>query len=168
MKESIRIAVWRVERGSDLFEDEMNGTKVSWVPLLYGYLVALIAVVIFIIGTFNGVDAAFDLVNPLHSREGAYGPFGGSLTSFESYRATQHERPTRMRPVPAGAQPVADTLTTAELRAQFDAVRADRFAMVRTSALRRLVKHGLLIVLAIILFVTHWGWIRRQREVTAA
>jgi hypothetical protein len=145
-----------------------NGTnRAPWIALAYGYVVCLIAVVMLIVGTFNIVDAFFDRASPLQSREGAYGPFGGSLTSFEAYRATRmQQRPTRVGP--SGNPETGDTLSTVALRAEYEAMREDRIEQVRHAASKRLVKHGLLILLAIGLFATHWRWVRREREAFTA
>jgi hypothetical protein len=142
--------------------------RFPWIAQLYGYLVCIVAVVTFLINASGFVDAVFDRSNPLQGRGGYYGPGGGSLTSFEAYRATQMEgRPTRVAPG-AAPGPVADTLTTAEQRARYEAMRADRIAQVSFAATQRLVKHGLLMMLALVLFVTHWRWLRRQREAPVA
>ena len=66
---------------------------------------------------------------------------------------------------PAGAPTTgADTLSTAELRRRYEALRADRIAQMSYSASQRIVKHTLLILLAIGLFATHWRWVQRQRD----
>src|SRR5438034_7767044 len=51
---------------------------------LYGYTVCLISLVIALITLSSILNAAFDRANPLQSES----PFGASLTSFESYKAT--------------------------------------------------------------------------------
>ena len=90
------------------------------------------------------------------------------MTSFEAFRATQMERP--LRPSPATGLPPAtgDTMTTEQQRARYDALREDRIAQASFAATQRLVKHGLLMLLAIALFATHWRWLRRQREAPVA
>ena len=133
----------------------------SWIALLYGYLVCIIAVIVAIVSVSGLVDAVFDRANPLGSREGAFGPRGGSLTSFEAYRATQDRMPPRTR---TAADTARDTLTTAELRAEYEAVRADRLERVRFDATKRMVKHFLLLLLSVALFMWHWRWLRIQRE----
>ena len=136
----------------------------SWIPSLYGYAVCLIAVVTLLIGTANFVEAIFVRANPLQARDYAYGPGGASLISFEAYRATYPSelmtRPTRTGP-PREAAP-GDTLTTAELRARYEALRADRIGRASFEGTQRLVKHGLLILLAVVLFLTHWRWLRSR------
>ena len=139
----------------------MNRT--SRIAQVYGYAVCLIAIVTLLIVGSSFVDAAFDRANPLRSQNYRYGPYEGSLTSFESYRATyQGDRMTRVVAGPDGVVPAqpADTLTTEELRTRYEMLRAEREASVRYGATQQLVKNGLLILLAIVLFVTHWNWVR--------
>lgn len=142
-------------------------SRLSWIAPLYGYLVCVIAVITFLVNVSGFIDASFDRMNPLASGR-SYGPYGGSLSSFESFRATyEGARPTRVAPSP-GTSAAADTLSTAELRQRYDALRADQLMLTRHQSTQRLVKHGLLLLVAIVLFLTHWTWARRQREVAAA
>jgi hypothetical protein len=133
----------------------------SWIAPLYGYVVCVVAVITFIVSLSGFVDAAFERAYPLQSRGGAYGPGGESLTSYESYRATSLERAKAAR----GPQATpADTLSTAEMRARYETLRAERIEQGRFFASQRLVKTGLLMLVAIGLFVTHWRWVRRLKE----
>ena len=140
-------------------------TRPAWIAPLYGYVVCVVCVITFLISASSMVDAAFARAYPLQSREGAYGPMGQSLSSFESFRASTHDR-TRMETRPAGDRAPADTPSTAELRTRYDALRAERIEQVRFWGTQRLVKHGLLILLAAGLFAAHWRWLRGQREAT--
>jgi hypothetical protein len=135
--------------------------RAPWVALAYGYMVALISVIVFLIGMFNFVDAAFDRANPLQN---AYGPFGGNLSSFEAFRVTQQmDRPPSRAVLTATPGP-GDTLSTAEQRRQYEAIRAGQIAQTKYSASKRMVTHGFLLLVAAVLFATHWRWIRQQRE----
>jgi hypothetical protein len=137
----------------------------SWIAPLYGYAVCLIAVVTLLIAVTNFVEAAFNRANPLQAR-GGFSPRGASLTSFEAFRATYgEERPTRALPPPGTAASV-DTLSTAEQRARYEALRGDQIARVSFQATQDLVKHGLLIAIAVALFVSHWRWLRRRDDET--
>ena len=138
----------------------------AWIAPLYGYVVCVVCVITFLISASQIVDAAFDRAYPLQSREGAYGPGGQSLSSFEAFRSSQFDR-TRTEPRTAGDRPQADTPSTAELRVRYEALREDRMAQVRFLGMQRLVKHGLLMLLAAGLFAAHWRWLRRERESAA-
>ena len=158
-------------------------SRTSWVASLYGYLVCVIAVITFLVSVSGFVDAAFERSNPLLARSGWFGPGGASLTSFEAFRASQNDRsmmtamssqpgavvmssgrPAPARPVPA----TGDTLTTEQLRARYEVLRADRIAQSTFSASQSLVKDGLLIILSIALFGWHWRWLRTQRDPVTA
>ena len=143
-------------------------SRLSWIAPLYGYLVCVIAVITFLVNVSGFIDASFDRMNPLASGR-AYGPYGGSLSSFESFRATYDgARPTRVAP-PEGGQAAAraDTVSDAELRRRYEALRADQLLLATHQSTQRLVKHGLLLFVALVLFATHWMWARRQREAIA-
>ena len=139
----------------------------SRIAQIYGYAICLIAVVTLLIAGSRFVDATFDRARPLQSTDYRYGgPYDASLTSFESFRAT-YPRGTEvpMRPMPIGAageQPQPDTLSTAELRERYEALRTERIERVKYGAMRTLVKNGFLVLLAAGLFVTHWLWVRER------
>jgi hypothetical protein len=134
--------------------------RFAWISTVYGYVVCVICVVTFLVNASGLVDAAFDRANPFGGRN-AFGPFGTSLTSFESFRLThERDRPTRVAP---SAPNPGDTLTTAELRARYETLRADHVTQATYQATQRLVKHTLLIVVALVLFAGHWRWLRRER-----
>jgi hypothetical protein len=136
-------------------------SRLSWIAPLYGYLVCVIAVITFLVNVSGFIDATFDRMDPFASGR-SYGPYGGSLRSFESFRATyEGSRPMRADPTP-GAR--TDTLSTAELRTRYEAMREDHVVQARHQSTQRLVKHGLLLLLSILLFLTHWIWAQRQRE----
>ena len=136
----------------------------GWIAPLYGYVVCVVAVITFLVSLSGFVDAAFERAYPLQSRGGAFGPMGESLASYESYRATSVERARAARGPQASP---ADTLSTAEMRTSYETLRAERIEQGRFFALQRLVKSALLMLVAIGLFVTHWRWVRRQKEAAA-
>lgn len=144
-------------------------SRLSWIAPLYGYLVCVIAVITFLVNLSGFIDATFDRMNPLASNR--YG-YGSSLRSFESFRAT-YDGARPMRPGPDGpttsptASAPGDTVSTAQLRQRYEALRDDQIVMVTHQSTQRLVKHGLLLLVALVLFATHWMWARRQRETIA-
>ena len=134
----------------------------SRVQHLYGYAVCLIAIVTFLIAISGFVDALFERGDPLRTGSSQFGYPEPSLTSFEAYRATQQREGAAAAAVTPGATPAPprDTLTTAELRTRYEALRADRIDRVSYEATQRLVRNGLLILLAAGLFAAHWRWLR--------
>lgn len=136
-------------------------SRAPWIAQLYGYVVCIVAVTTFLVNIASFVNAASDRANPLYARGGGFSG-GGSLTSFESFRATYQREPG-----PRGAVVSSDTLTLDQLRARYEALRADHIAQAVYSANQRLIGAGLLIIIAVALFVSHWVWLRRQKAPSA-
>ena len=127
------------------------------VAQLYGYTVCLVAIVVGLITISSIINAAMDRANPLESQS-LRAPYGESLTSFEAYQATYAQQ-QMMFNRGAGAQP--DSASQATLRRRYDALVADRVAVVRLRTAKTLVTSSLLLVLAAALFAFHWRWLRR-------
>jgi hypothetical protein len=121
---------------------------------LYGYTVCLVAVITSLIAGSNVVQSAFDLSDPLHAER-----HGRDLPpSFEIYRA---EYAQQQRGAEKAGGPVAVIPPDAELRAMYDAKRDDQLQTARHQARRSLAVNGVLLVVSIVLFATHWIWVRR-------
>jgi len=139
---------------------------------VYGYAVCFITVIVMLFSIKGIVDALIDLSDPIRAEAGGYGRMGRPLTNFEIYKMAARREPNpRMGPMPATASAPApdkaasDTLTDAELRKMYDAEREDAIASAKFRATRSLVGNGLLIILAAVLFVVHWRWLK-QRDAT--
>lgn len=124
----------------------------TWIAQAYGYLVCLIAVVTLLITLHGLIDAGFRMASPLEAEFG-YDPM---LASFEGFRATRAERPIRVPPDTMAPPP-----TEAELRREYESLRAARLAQTRFQARRSVTTNGLLLVTALVLFGVHWRWLRR-------
>jgi hypothetical protein len=144
--------------------DQETKKRTSWVAPVYGYTVCLVAVITFLIAAGSFVDAVFQRSAPLQQAD-RYTTDGGSLTSFEAFRATYTAR-YRSR-APGDTVKNRDTLTTAELRERYEALRTDVIERESYRGTKQLVRSGLLVLVAIALFATHWTWLRR-RDNTAA
>ena len=145
---------------------------------MYGYAVCFITVIVMLISIKAVVDAAFDLSDPIRSEGTRFGGTTPSLTSFELYKIQSKRAPVFTTgdgvmvargpvPAPAGAtstKTVADTLSDAELRRRYDAEREGVIGNVRFSATRSLVGNFLLIILAAVLFVIHWRWLKKRSD----
>jgi hypothetical protein len=134
----------------------------------YGYAVCFITVIVMLIGIKQVIDAAFDLSDPIRAEGGGYGRMGGPLTSFEVYKVSVRRQMIMRQysgPTPAAvAQAPADTLSDAEMRRLYDAEREAAIGNVHFRASRSLVGNLLLIVLAAVLFVVHWRWLKRRTD----
>ena len=138
---------------------------------VYGYAVCLITVVVMLISIKSVVNAVMDLTDPIRAESGGYGRFGGPLTNFDLYKIDarrQPRGPTRVAQAGTLVTP-SDSLSDDELRRLFDAEREQAIGNVKFRSLRTLIGSGLLIVLALVLFVVHWRWLRdRDTAVTTA
>jgi hypothetical protein len=124
------------------------------VAQMYGYTVCLIAVIIGITAASSILDASFDRAHPLQSEY----PYGASLTSFEAYKATLQRERMMMGPQ-APAMP--DTVSDNTLRARYDALVTDRTAATVYRTTKTFVTSGTMLVVAVIMFLVHWWWLRR-------
>ena len=157
------VVVWVVlARSSLVHGGDME--RSDRVPQLYGYSVCLIAIVVMLVNVSSLVNQSFTLSNPLAADR--YGWGGAVLTSFEAYKATMNRMDGPA--VATAAASNAPKPTDAELRAQFEALRADQIVRARLEARRDMTNSVLMLVLAAALFAWHWRWVRRERAAAAA
>ena len=131
-----------------------------FIAQVYGYAVCLITVIVMLISIKGTIDAAFDLSNPLRA-EGGFGRFGGPLTSFELYKMqARGQIPSERYPGPDKSRAGADSLSDAQLRQLYDAEREAQIGNAKFRATRNLVSGILFMVLAGVLFLIHWRWLR--------
>jgi hypothetical protein len=133
--------------------------RANRVAQLYGYTVCLVALVTILITLPAIVDNFFTLSNPAQG-DTRFG-FGASLGSFEAYKASQRQGggvAERLGGRPGGEEPPP---SEEELRRRYEALRADHIASNLFHARRSLVRSGILLALALALFVSHWRWVRR-------
>ncbi|MBN3036318.1 MAG: hypothetical protein JW861_12100 [Bacteroidales bacterium] len=124
--------------------------KKSKVATVYGYAVCLVAVITFIISIAALVNALIDLGDPLHA-EREYGN-APSLASFENYKMDILKSPDKE------ASFIPDDET---LRAMYEAARDEKILSVKHRTIRTTYANSILIVICVVLFITHWRWMRR-------
>jgi len=128
---------------------------------IYGYLVCVIAIGVFLVCASSIVGALYDRANPLNAET-----YSDVLTSFEGFKASHgNENPAHQDDK---ASAVPDTLTDAALRQTYNALVANRISQVRFETAKTLGTSGLLLLLSVGLFTVHWWWVRRLREPEAA
>ena len=131
---------------------------------IYGYTVCLVAVITFIICTANIIPSVMDLGDPLH----AGGPFmisgTPSLVSYENYKMDilKNAKPDDQK---TGTNYIPDDKT---MRSMYEAAKADRISQNNHSSIRTIVVSGLIILISIVLFITHWLWMRRLSKTILA
>ena len=144
--------------------DRMN----SRIAQVYGYAVCFITVIVMLVSIKSVVDAVIDLTDPIRADAGGYGRSGRSLSNFELYKLDARREPRG--PVSEPIKPVnaqSDTLSDTELRRLYEAEREQAVGNVKFRAVRTLIGSGLLIIVALILFMVHWRWLRERDAVPA-
>ncbi|MFI5187154.1 MAG: hypothetical protein ACHQF0_10540 [Chitinophagales bacterium] len=130
-----------------------KSTKI--VAQVYGYAVCLVTVITFLISTTALVTAVVDLGDPMHS---GYTPQGSpSLASFENYRLDVMK--SFQKGAETGEQSYAPTEQT--LRSMYDAAKNDKIQSSNHQSDKTILISSLIIVICMILFFTHWNWLRR-------
>jgi len=124
------------------------------VPQLYGYAVCLVAVITFLLSFTAMVIAIVDVDEPLHA--GWSFPVSPSLASYENYKMDVLKF-TKGDLVTTSYLPDDQTL-----HAMYDAAKAERVLKVKHQARQSVIIGGLLIIVSVILFVSHWLWMQKQ------
>jgi hypothetical protein len=144
---------WVIIAAGTVMEKGEGMDRSERIAQLYGYTVCLIAIVVFIASANSFVQSAFEYANPFSGNPWSYGA-GQVLTSFDSYKATYDLTLPGQKPVPA--------ISDAEMHARYDALRADRISTARFEAVKSMTVSGILIVIAILLFIVHWRWLQSR------
>ncbi len=129
--------------------------KSQKMPQIYGYLVCLTAVITFLICASSLIYAILDLGDPIHA---GFVPGGTpSLASFDNYKMDI----LRSAPKEGEAAKASYLPDDQTLRAMFEAAKDDKIARVRHESNRTIIIDSILILICVILFVTHWRWLRK-------
>lgn len=124
---------------------------------IYGYAVCLVTVITILISVTDLVNAIIDRGDPLHvtefSRSGT-----PSLASFENYKMDVLKSPAKESAY------VPDEQT---LHAMYEAARTDKIQSVQHRTRRSIIVDSLLIALCVVLFGTHWRWMRKLAKTEA-
>jgi len=123
--------------------------KQNKVPMIYGYAVCLVTVITLIFSVTDLINAVIDLGDPLHAERNYHN--APSLASFENYKMDLLTSEKELAFVPDD-----ETLKTIYQSAKDDKIRAVKHRTNRT-----IVVCSLLIVICVILFSTHWFWMRK-------
>jgi len=124
---------------------------------IYGYAVCLVTVITFLISVTSLVNAIIDRGDPLHvvifSRSGT-----PSLASFENYKMDVLKSPQKE----AAYVPDDQTLHT-----MYEAAKAEKIQSVQHRTRRAIIVDSMLIVFCVVLFGTHWRWMRKLSKAEA-
>ena len=120
------------------------------IKLIYGYIVCLIAVIVFIIALGSLVVSISDYNNPEY--EGWHSTYG--LASFDIYKINV------LKASPEGNVPEESTL-----RAMYDAAKSEHVDTGQYRALRSIFINAILIVLVVVIYIPHWRWLEKLIKV---
>ena len=135
----------------------MEKEKSQKIQMVYGYAVCIVAVITFLISLTSMVHAIIDLTDPISAYR-TYGGNSASLASFDNFKvdvitATDPEH---------GLE-----LDDATLKSMYDAAKNDAISKMKHQSIRSLIISSIVILICILLFTTHWMWMRRLSKKTA-
>ncbi len=148
---------WVIVGNRYFFEGDTMERPANRIAQLYGYTVCLIAVIVFLVSVQSIASALLSLHRPLASSDG-YGM--QSLDSFEAYKATFDEPSGPYVTEEGAAVKKTPMPSDAELRARYEALRAERISSNIYDAQKDITLSGLMLVIAVVLFIVHWRWLR--------
>lgn len=129
------------------------------IALWYGYTVCLIAVVTFLTAGKGVIDNSMLRTHPLSGSD-RYSFVEPDFSSFDAWKATQQNRLNLMERDSKAADraPEPDSV----LRPRYEALRLSASQSGVLRATRGLLEDGFLLVASLVLFASHWLFVRRQ------
>lgn len=127
----------------------------------YGYMVCLIAVVVFLFSLTGLINALFDLRDPIHGGSGFFAFPQVNLSSFENFKV---DKLAQLQINESGESEPLYVPSDEELQAMYQAAREDQITNIVNRAYRMITIDIIMIIVAAGLFVWHWKWLSRMRE----
>lgn len=126
------------------------------IPQIYGYVVCLVCIITILISVPNIINSLIDLSDPLHA--GAWYPAGKdrNMASYELYKVDILAEYHGMK-----ADSTAYIPDEATIRAMYEAAREDKIQSATHIARRTVIVFTLLTIIAVVLFVIHFRWMRQ-------
>ena len=134
----------------------MEKEKSQKIQMVYGYAVCIVAVITFLISLTSMIYAVIDLADPVNAYR-TYGRDVPSLASYDNYRVDIIKATD-----PAHGLELDETT----LRSMYESAKNDAIAKVRHESIRSVVINSIVLLICIILFTTHWIWMRRLSRKT--
>jgi hypothetical protein len=129
----------------------MEKEKSTKIQMIYGYAVCLVAVITFLITVTSMVYSLMDLTDPINAYR-TYGKDAPSLASYENYK---------MDIIKSLDKEQSAELKEITLQSMYDAAKQDAISKVKHDSYRSVIVNGLIILVCIVLFITHWFWMRK-------
>ena len=130
-------------------------SKPNQMAQVYGYLVCLVTVITLLISITTMINAIIDLGDPLHA--GYNFDKSPSLASYENYKMDMLKS-SQSNGDSSKSNYTPDDQT---LRAMYESAKADKIQRERHEANRTIIVDCILIVICVVLFSTHWRWMRK-------
>ena len=134
----------------------MEKEKSQKIQMIYGYAVCIVVVITFLISVTSMVYSLMDLTDPINAHR-TYGKDEPSLASFDNYKidiiksiAPEHEV----------------ELYDATFMSMYEAAKQDAISKVKHDAYRSIIVNGLVLFICVVLFLTHWMWMRKLSKNT--
>lgn len=134
----------------------MEKEKSQKIQMIYGYAVCIVVVITFFISVTSMVSSLMDLTDPLNAHR-TFGKDAPSLASFENYKVD----------IIKSLDPAHElSLDDTTLASMYVAAKDDAIAKVKHSSYRSIIVNGLVLFICIVLFLTHWMWMRKLSKNT--
>ncbi len=134
----------------------MEKEKSQKIQMIYGYAVCLVVVITFLISITAMVYSLMDLTDPLNAHR-TYGKDAPSLASYENYKVD----------IIKSLDPSYDiNLDDATLKSMYEAAKDDAIAKVNHDSYRSIIVNGLVLIICLVLFLTHWLWMKKLSNKT--
>jgi len=129
----------------------MEKEKSQKIQMVYGYAVCIVTVITMLISITSLVYSVMDLNDPFSAYR-TYGKDAPSLASFENYKVD----------IIRSLDPSHNMeLDDATLTRMFDSAKQDAISKIKHDANRSIIVNSLILIICIILFSTHWLWMRK-------
>lgn len=134
----------------------MEKEKSRRIQMIYGYAVCLVAVITFLISATSLVYALIDLTDPINAYR-TYGKDTPSLASFDNYKVD----------IIKATDPAHDLhLDDQTLQSMYESAKGEAIAKVEHQSYRSIIINGLLLLICVVLFATHFIWMRNLSKKT--
>lgn len=129
----------------------MEKEKSQKIQMIYGYAVCIVAVIAFLISVTSVVYSVIDLTDPIHAHR-TYGKDVPSLASYDNYKID----------IIKSLDPKHNVeLDDTTLKSMYDAAKQDAISKVKHDAYRSIIVNSLLLLICMVLFTTHFIWMRK-------
>ncbi len=130
---------------------------------IYGYLVCLVAIITLLISASMLTNSIFELSRPRN-----FNPLPEANVSYQDYRLRELERAATVKEKTGRLEVIPDDTM---LRRMYDEDRRNQQriaqeqqksqeAFERWNGMRAIVTSSIMLVIAVILFMLHWRWVR--------